>query len=84
METVHNTNPTRNTAEIRERVRSTLIFTGILTAIICLLILLHDTYSGGHVATRLPQLGEGSKIVLTDLPLEIKKFGVVSATWPIR
>jgi hypothetical protein len=52
METLHNTNPSRSTAEIRERGRSTLIFTGILTAIICLLILLHDTYSAGHVATQ--------------------------------
>ena len=84
METLHNTNPTPSTAEMRERGRSTLIFTGILTAIICLLILLHDTYSAGHVAKRLPRLGEGSKIVLTDLPLELKKFGVVSATWPFR
>ena len=84
METLHNNNPGRNAAEIRERGRSTLIFTGILTAIICLLILLHDTYSAGHVATRLPLLGEGSNIVLTDLPLEIKKFRVVSAIWPFR
>jgi hypothetical protein len=84
METLHNTNPTRSTAEIRERGRSTLIFTGILTAIICLLILLHDNYSVGHVATKLPRLDERSKIVLTDLPLEIKKFGVVSVMWPFR
>ncbi len=80
METLHNTHPTRNTARIRERDRFTLILTGILIAIICSMIFLHDTYSKGRLATRL----EGSKIVLTDLPLEMKKFGVASVMWPFR
>jgi hypothetical protein len=84
METPHNTNPTRNTVEIRERDRLTLVLTGILTAIICSLILLNDTYSMGGVATRIPWLGERSKIVLTNLPLEIKKFGTVTTMWPFR
>jgi hypothetical protein len=84
METLHNTDPTRNTAQLRERDRFALILTGILIAIICSLIFLHDTYSTERVAATLPQLGEGSKIVLTDLPLEMKKFGVVSLMWPFR
>ena len=84
MENLHNTNPTRSTAEIRERDRFTLILTGILIAIICSLIFFHEIYSTGHVATRLPRLGEGSKTVLTDLPLEMKRFGVVSGMWPFR
>ena len=83
METLHNTQPTRNSAQIRERDRFTLILNGILIAIICSLIFLHDTYSTERVATRLPRLGEGSKIVLTDLPLEMKNFGVMSV-WPFR
>ena len=42
METLHNTNPTRSTAEIHDRGRLILMLTGILTAIICSLILLHN------------------------------------------
>ena len=83
METLHNTNPTRNISEIRKRDRLTLTLAGIVIAIICSLVFLHDTHVTGRVATRLG-LGEGSKIVPTDLPLEIKKFGVVSAIWLFR
>ena len=83
METLHNTNPTRNISEIAKRDRLTLTLAGIVIAIICSLVFLHDTHSTGRVATRLG-LGEGSKIVPTDLPLEIKKFEVASAIWLFR
>jgi hypothetical protein len=69
METLHNTSPTRNMSRIRERLVLTLA--GIMIAIICSLVFLHDTQSMGGVATRLG-LSEGSKIVPTELPLTIK------------
>ena len=78
METLHNTNPTRNLSQVREQDRLILTLAGIVIALICSLVLLHDTNSMGRVATRLG-LGEDSKIVPTDLPLEIKKFEVASA-----
>ena len=80
METLHNTNPTRNLSQIRKQDRLILTLAGIVIAIICSLVLLHDTHAMGRVATRLG-LGEDSKIVPTDLPLEIKKFEVASAIW---
>ena len=83
METFHNTTPTRNLSQIRKQDRLILTLAGIVIAIICSLVLLHDTNSMGHVATRL-SLGEDSKIVSTDLPLEIKKFKVASAIWLFR
>ena len=80
METLHNTNPTRN---VRKQDRLILTLAGIVIALICSLVLLHDTHSMGRVATRLG-LGEGSKIVPTGLPVEIKKFEVASAIWLFR
>jgi hypothetical protein len=73
METRYNTNPARNISEIAKRERLTLTLAGIVIAIICSLVLLHDNHSTGREATRLPRLGERSKIVLSDLPLEVKK-----------
>lgn len=73
METLHNANPTRNISEIAKRERLTLTLAGIIIAIICSLIFLHDANSRGREATRFPSLGERSKIVLSDLPLEVKK-----------
>ena len=67
METLHNTNPTRNLSQVREQDRLILTLAGIVIALICSLVLLHDTHSMERVATRLG-LGEGSKIVPTDLP----------------
>ena len=83
METLHNTNPTRNLSQVREQDRLILTLAGIVIALICSLVLLHDTHSMGRVATRLG-LGEGSKIVPTDLPVDIKKFEVASAIWLFR
>jgi hypothetical protein len=78
METLHNTNPTRNLSQVRNQDRLILTLAGIVIAIICSLVLLHDTNSMGPVATRL-SLGEDSKIVSTELPMKIKKFEVTSA-----
>ena len=83
METLHNTNPTRNLSKVSKQDRLILTLAGIVIAIICSLVLLHDTNSMGHVATRL-SLGENSKIVSTDLPLEINKFKVASVIWLFR
>ena len=80
METLHNTNPTRNLSQLRNQDRLILTLAGIVIAIICSLVLLHDTNSIGRVATRL-SLGEDSKIASTDFPLEIKKFEVASVIW---
>jgi len=83
METLHNTNPTRNLSQVSKQDRLILTLAGIVIAIICSLVLLHDTNSMGHVATRL-SLGENSKIVSTDLPLEINKFKIASVIWLFR
>ena len=80
METLHSTNPTRNLSKVRNQDRLILTLAGIVIALICSLVLLHDTHAIGRVATRLG-LGEDSKIVPTDLPLEVKKFEVASAIW---
>jgi len=84
METLHITNSTRNMPEIRRRDRLTLTLAGILIAIICSLVLLHDTHLMGRVAAKLGGLDEHSKIVPTDLAVEIKKFEVASAIWAFR
>jgi len=78
METLHNTNPTRNLSQVRKQDRLILTLAGIVIALICSLVLLHDTHAMGRVATRLG-LGEDSKIVPTGLTVEIKKFEVASA-----
>ena len=49
METLYNTNPARNISEIVERERLTLTLAGIVIAIICSLVLLHDNHSTGRV-----------------------------------
>ena len=79
METLHNANPAQNISEIAKRERLTLTLAGIVIAIICSLVFLNDTHSMGR-ATKLG-LREGSKIVPTSLPLEIKKSEVASALW---
>ena len=84
METLHNTAPTQNISEIVKRERLTLTLAGIIIAIICSLVFLHDTHSTESETTRTPRLSERSKILLSDLPMEAKKFGVVSAIWPFR
>ena len=83
METLHNTNSTRNLSQVREQNRLILSVAGIVIALICSMVLLHDTHSMERVGTRLG-LGEGSKHGPTGLPLEIKKFEVASAIWSFR
>ena len=83
METLHNINPTPNMTQARERHRFMLTLTGILTAIICSLVLLKDTHSMEPAATIL-QVGVDSKIVVTELPVDMKKFEVASVIWLFR
>jgi hypothetical protein len=80
METLHYTNPTRNISEIVKRERLTLTLAGIVIAIICSLVFLHDARSTGGPGIKLG-FREGSKIVPTGLPLEIKKSEIASALW---
>src|SRR5688572_823660 len=83
METLHNTNATRNLSQVREPDRLILTLAGIVIALICSLVLLYDTHSTGGVATRLG-LGEGSKIVPSELSVDINEFKVRSAIWLFR
>ena len=80
MKTLHNANPARNISEIAKRERLTLTLAGIVIAIICSLVFLNDTHAMGRASTKLG-LREGSKIVPTGLPLEIKKSEIASALW---
>jgi hypothetical protein len=75
MDTLHNTNPARNVRQIRERRRLILTLTGIMTAIICSLVFMHDSHATGQTKERL-QFGKGSKNVPIELRLGIKKFEV--------
>ena len=61
METLHNTNPTRNLSQLRNQDRLILTLAGIVIAIICSLVLLHDTHAMGCIATSLG-LDEASRI----------------------
>jgi hypothetical protein len=83
METLHNTNATRNMTQVREQDRLIMTLAGIVIALICSLVLLHDTHAMGRVATRLG-LGEDSNFGQTNLTLEIKKFEATTAIWLFR
>ena len=78
METLHNTNPTQHLSRVRKQDRLILTLAGIVIALICSLVLLHDNHLMGRTATRLG-LDEDSTIVPTGLTVEIKKFEVASA-----
>lgn len=82
METLHNTTPTRNLSQISKQDRLILTLAGIVIALICSLVLLHDTHAMGDVATKLG-LG-GSNIVPSELSVNIKEFKVASAIWLFR
>jgi hypothetical protein len=76
METHHNTNPT---PQVRGQDRLILSLAGIVIALICSLVFLHDNHLMGRTATRLG-LDKNSKIVPSELSIDIKKFRVASAT----
>jgi hypothetical protein len=73
METLHNTNQFRNISD-----RLMLTLAGIVIALICSLVLLHDTHSTAGVSTRLG-LGGASKIEPSKLSVDIDEFQVGSA-----
>ena len=79
----HNTSPTSNLSQVREQDRLILTLAGIAIALICSLVLLHDTHSMGRIDKRLG-LGERSEIVPSELPVDIKKLEVASAIRLIR
>jgi hypothetical protein len=83
MESFHNTNPSGNVSQVREHDRLILTLAGIVIALICSLVLLHDTHSIGRVSTRLG-LGEGSKILPTELSVDVNEFKIASAIWLFR
>lgn len=80
METRHNT--TGNTETIHTRVRSGLIVLGIITSIICSLILLKDIPSTEHTEASLPALLESSEVVPA-MNAEIKPVQILSAIWTL-
>src|SRR5688572_16428985 len=80
METFSN-NQSWNISQICDRF--ILILAGIMTAIICSMIFLHDTYSSERISTKLA-ISENAKISPTELSLDIKKIEVASALLGFR
>ena len=67
-----NTTTTRNTNLSHTRIRSVAILTGIVTAILCLVALRQEAHSTERMNVNAPQLVQTSKIVATDLLMEVK------------
>jgi hypothetical protein len=81
MKSFSTTHQSWNISQIRDRF--ILILAGIMTAIICSMIFLHDTYSSERVSTALG-LGAHSNISQTVLPIDIKKIDVASEILLLR
>jgi uncharacterized membrane protein len=81
MKTFSSTDQLWNISQIGDR--SILILAGIMTAIICSMVFLHDTYSSEQVTTTLG-LGEHWKILQTEVAVDIKKVEVASAVLRFR
>ena len=79
METLHNTSTTGNTMNIRTRVRSGLILLGIVTSIICSLVLLKDIHLSDLTEVSTPTSMEASRIIPADLTGEVMNISLVSA-----
>ena len=74
METLNNTNNAPYQSNISARVRSVLTIAGIVTAIICSLILLKDIHSVAPESIRLSGSIEGPDVVNTDLLATVKNM----------
>lgn len=71
MKTLHTTT-TRNANHSHQRVRSFLTLAGVVTAMLCLIALLHEARAAEHMETKVPRVLETSRMVAVDLLGQIK------------
>ena len=71
MKSLHTTNA-RNANHKHERVRSLMTVIGIMTVILCAVVLLHE-HPSMRTSARVPRLLETSKIVVADLLVEVRQ-----------
>jgi hypothetical protein len=79
MKTIHNTSKAQNKSHIRARVRSVLTVVGIITAIICSVVLLQDSHSAERAEVGVPNLMEASRFITADV-----LANVGSTIWSVR